>query len=723
MLKAYLKKHYLGFEKDFFSVFMVRNLTLTRKTGQLGFMTPFVWMFISSFENLRNHISNNSTLTSLIQPELHAFFDSAFVSLCVFTINATKIESYKSSFIRLTDFYGADVQPIKTLEAIRNKSCGWFFEAKPDDFKKIPGSPIAYWVSENFRKVFEKGRPLGEIAEPRQGMATGENNRFLRFWAEIALGNFGVNLKSREEAIGSKRKWFPYNKGGEYRRWYGNNQYLVNWENDGIEIRNFTDETGYLRSRPQGLDFIFRPALTWSFISSSFFAVRCSDAGFLFDVAGSSAFPPDEWRECIAGFLCSSIAFDMMKVMNPTMNFQVGNVAALPILKEKVLAQKETIDAVVRQAVQIARNDWDSFETSWDFKKLPVLQQPAQTLAKSQEAADIECLARFAQMKRLEEENNRLFINAYGLQDELSPDVPDDQITLHRPNRAQDIKRLISYAIGCMMGRYSLDKEGLIYAHSGNEDFKKIYTTTDNTDSPDKKENPDSSSSVVKFLPDEDGIVPLLNTDWGIADDATNRIVEFVNVCWNGEPDASSSMASVLSVVKSSPQLEENLKFIAESLGASPDALPRDVIRKYLSSDFYKSHLQMYKRRPIYWLFSSGKLKAFQCLVYLHRYNEGTLSRMRTEYVIPLLGRLSARIEQLEADKLKSSSTSQRKKLQKEQDDFKKQQSELMTFDERLKNYADQKIKLDLDDGVKVNYAKFADILAEVKAVTGGIEE
>jgi hypothetical protein len=326
-------------------------------------------------------------------------------------------------------------------------------------------------------------------------------------------------------------------------------------------------------------------------------------------------------------------------------------------------------------------------------------------------------------MKQLEEENNRLFIDAYGLQDELSPDVPDDQITLHRPDREQDIKRLISYAIGCMMGRYSLDKQGLIYAHSGNEDFAKIFFTTDNTDSPDKKENPDSSSSMVKFLPDEDGIVPVLNTDWGIQDDATNRIVEFVNVCWNGEPNASSSVASVLSVVKSSPQLEENLKFIAESLGAAPDALPRDVIRKYLSNDFYKSHLQVYKRRPIYWLFSSGKLKAFQCLVYLHRYNEGTLSRMRTEYVIPLLGRLSARIEQLEADKLKASSTSQRKKLQKEQDDFKKQLGELMAFDEKLKNYADQKIKLDLDDGVKVNYAKFADILAEVKAVTGGSEE
>ena len=276
------------------------------------------------------------------------------------------------------------------------------------------------------------------------------------------------------------------------------------------------------------------------------------------------------------------------------------------------------------------------------------------------------------------------------------------------------------------MVKFLPDKDGISPLLNSNEDFAKIYFTTDNTVSTDKKEKPDSSSSVasvksvVKFLPDEDGIIPLLNFDWGIKDDATNRIAEFVNACWNGEPDSYSSVSSV---VKSSPQLEENLKFIADSLGSTGSEQPRDTIRKYLSSDFYKNHLQMYKRRPIYWLFSSGKLKAFQCLVYLHRYNEGTLSRMRTEYVIPLLGRLSARIEQLESDKLKASSTSQRKKLQKEQDDFKKQQSELMTFDEKLKNYADQKIKLDLDDGVKVNYAKFADILAEVKAVTGGSEE
>ena len=678
-LKDFAKKHFPDSKSDLFAMFIERGFGLCKPPGFNAQVTMQSWMFLSSNEAMREKLLKERTLSCMVHMG-NGVMGIAFGTAATIFTNQ-HINDYAGSF-SYCDNDDLNDNGIPAQFPVQNERLK---TAKPDDFKKIPGSPIAYWASKRMRECFKDGTTLGELAEPRVGLQTGDNNRFLRSWYEVGFQKVGLGYVSREIAKDSRMKWFPYNKGGEYRRWYGNNQFLVNWESDGIEIRNFTDDTGYLRSRPQGLDFIFRPALTWSFISSSFFAVRCSDTGFLFDVAGSSAFPPDEWRKCIAGFLCSSIAFDMMKVMNPTMNFQVGNVAALPILKEKVLGQKQTIDVVVQQAVQIACTDWDSFETSWDFKNLPVLQQQSQTLAKSQEAANAECIARFAEMKQLEEENNRLFINAYDLQDELSPEVPDDQITLHRPDREQDIKRLISYAIGCMMGRYSLDKVGLIYANSGNEDF---------------------DPTQYKIFPaDEDGIIPLLNADWGIKDDATERLVQFIATAWDKK------------------SLEENLAFIAESLGAATDALPRDVIRKYLSNDFYKNHLQTYKRRPIYWLFSSGKLKAFQCLVYLHRYNEGTLSRMRTEYVIPLLGRLSARIEQLEADKLKSSSTSQRKKLQKEQDDFKKQLGELMTFDEKLKNYADQKIKLDLDDGVKVNYAKFADILAEVKAVTGGSEE
>jgi type II restriction/modification system DNA methylase subunit YeeA len=313
------------------------------------------------------------------------------------------------------------------------------------------------------------------------------------------------------------------------------------------------------------------------------------------------------------------------------------------------------------------------------------MRQKADTLQRSQEAADAECLARFTRMKELEEENNRLFIGAYGLQDELSPEVPDDQITLYRPDREEDIKRLLSYAIGCIMGRYSLDKPGLIYAHGDNQGF--------------------DPSQYKTFRADDDGIIPLLEVDWGIRGDATNRIVEFISVAWPKE------------------HLEENLKFIADSLGPANGEQPRETIRRYLTIGFYKHHLSMYKKRPIYWLLSSGKHMAFQCLVYLHRYNESTLSRMRIEYVIPLQGKISSRIGQLVDDISAASSTSHRKKLEKERDTLVKQQAELRTFDEKLRHYADKRISLDLDDGVKINYGKFGDLLAEVKAVTGGKEE
>lgn len=293
--------------------------------------------------------------------------------------------------------------------------------------------------------------------------------------------------------------------------------------------------------------------------------------------------------------------------------------------------------------------------------------------------------ARYLEMKQAEAANNRIFIEAFSLQGELSPEVHDDQITLYQPFREEDIRRLLSYIIGCMAGRYSLDKPGLVYAHSGDQGF--------------------DPSQYKSFRADDDGIIPMLETDRGVPEDAANRIVEFVGAAWPKE------------------YLEENLKFIADNLGPTGDEQPRETIRRYLATGFYKHHLSMYKKRPIYWLFSSGRQRAFQCLVYLHRYHEGTLARMRTEYVIPLQGQIAARIEQLEGDKAQAASTSHRTKLQKAQDKLKKQQVELAAFEEKLKHYADQKISLDLDDGVKVNYAKFGDLLAESKAITGGKDE
>jgi len=402
-------------------------------------------------------------------------------------------------------------------------------------------------------------------------------------------------------------------------------------------------------------------------------------------------------EESILGFLNSCVARVFVQLINPTLSIQSSEIRKLPLIQPE---RERTHEAVCR-LVKIAELDDRGYETSWDFQSLPLLttsSAPAPTLESSYTAWITKNRATIAEMKRIEEENNRLFIDAYGLQDELTPDVPLSQITLtvnpaYRYGgklteeeqwtrfRQDTIEELISYAVGNMMGRYSLDAPGLIYAHSGNEGFDPGKYTT--------------------FPADADGIVPLTDTDW-FADDAAHRLIEFISVAW----DAA--------------HVEANLTFMADNLSPKKNESSRETLRRYLCDKFFKDHLQTYKKRPIYWLFSSGKQKAFQCLVYLHRYNEGTLSRMRSEYVIPLQGKMSARVDQLDRDIAGASSTAHRKTLEKERDRLKKQAHELRDFDEQLRHVADQRIALDLDDGVKVNYGKFGDLLAEVKAITGG---
>ena len=700
MLKAWIKDNYRGYEKDLFSAFIVRMLVLTKGTGHSGIMTSFVWMFISSFEQLRRMIISDHTISSLVQLHYDAFAD-AKAHVCTFVLQKGHIESYKSPFIRLADFPGVDNQAPKTLEAIGSRDCEWFFETTQDDFKKIPGSPVAYWVSERTREVFEQCRQLGENTPVRQGLATADNDQFLRFWPEVNLEKCGYGFASRADAVGSGKKWFPYNKGGEFRKWFGNNEYLVNWERDGHAIRAFgTENGGRASSRAQNTEFYFLPSVTWSFVSSSYFGVRYSDAGAIFDVGGSSAFPPERDHLWITGFLCSKQVVGFMKVMNPTLNFQVGNVATLPVLRQSVQGRQSEIENVVSAIIGSARTDWNTYERSWDFQSLPILTASSEstpTLESSYAAWITQNRETIAEMKRLEEENNRLFINAYGLADELTPDVPLSQITLtvnpaYRYGgkltekqqwtrfRQDTMEELVSYAMGCMMGRYSLDAPGLIYAHSGNEGFDPSRYTT--------------------FPADADGIVPLTDTEW-FDDDATHRLIKFISVAWDAD------------------YLEDNLTFLANNLSPKRNESSRETLRRYLCDSFFKDHLQTYKRRPIYWLFSSGKQKAFQCLVYLHRYNEGTLARMRTEYAIPLQGMMASRVHRLEGDIAANTSAAHRKRLEKEQAILVEQQAELREFDEKLRHYADRRIGLDLDDGVKVNYGKFGDLLAEVKTVTG----
>ncbi|WP_335925064.1 BREX-1 system adenine-specific DNA-methyltransferase PglX [Shewanella algae] len=583
-----------------------------------------------------------------------------------------------------------------------------FYRASAADFGKIPGSPIAYWASENVINNFKKNKLMAYEVETREGLTTGCNDLFLRQWFEVSISTIGFNITDEDEAKISRKRYFPCVKGGDFRRWYGNFDYIVNWFDDGVELKAFKDpNTGRVRSHNYNGEFSFRSGFSWSAISSGSFAVRNVPSGFMFDTKGPMGFSLTESNQSFhEALLNSKITGHLLKMLAPTLDFKLGHILNIPVIQ----CEKTSIGNIRNNVVAISKSDWNYYETSWDFTQFPLLDASFHQglLATNYHALRAYWQVMTTEMQRLEEENNRLFIEAYGLQDELTPGVPLSEITLtcnphyryggnlsdeEREARLQSdtIAELISYAIGCMMGRYSLDREGLVYAHAGNEGFKALV----------------DEGAYSTFAADDDGILPLTSENW-FEDDVASRIEEFVATVWG------------------KAQLEENLKFIAESLclyAVKPvkkgGETARETIRRYLSSQFYKDHLKTYKKRPIYWLFSSGKEKAFECLVYLHRLNESTLPRMRTEYVTPLLGQMASRIERKRMEQTEAS-TADAKRLGKEIDKLTKQLSELRAFDDELKHHADMRIQLDLDDGVKVNYGKFGSLLSDVKAITGG---
>jgi hypothetical protein len=654
-LKEYITKEHSDAKSDLCTAFIERGVAFTSDTGYLGEITMQSWMFLSTFATFRANILNDLTIHCMAHLGPHAFpqIGGQVVQVTAFVLNPKAIPDYRGCFKKLTEGQSQDKQDqFRTARSYNPSSA---------DFTKIPGSPIAYWTPAIILDAFASGKFLSSLATATNGIQTGDNGRFVRAWHEVD-----------SELVG--QRWFPYAKGGTFRKWYGNCEYYVEWEANG---RNIKDQSNCC---VRGEEFYFRKGVTWSDVTSGALSCRILPKGFLFDAAGPSAFcKSDDDGLRVLSFMNSAVGNYLAGLLNPTLHFQAGNFRQLPLA-----ATISPAISIARTAVEISERDWNSLEESWDFQTFLVLQHKAATLQQCLKMADSECLARFIQMKELEEENNRLFIEAYGLQDELSSEVPDDQITLYRPDREEDIKRLLSYAIGCMMGRYSLDKPGLIYAHSGNQEF--------------------DASQYRTFQADEDGILPLTEFNW-FPDDAASRFEKFIATAWPAD------------------HLDDNLEFVAESLGPKKGESPRETIRRYLAADFYKHHLSMYKKRPIYWLFSSGKQRGFQALVYLHRYNEGTLARMRTEYVIPLLGKMAARIDHLTDDIPSTSSSQHRKRLETEKATIIKQRAEVQAFDERLRHCADQRIKLDLDDGVKVNYGKFGDLLAELKAVCGTKDE
>lgn len=670
-LKDFAKKKFPDSKSDMFAMFIERCQELSKASGETAFVTPYVWMFISSYEQMRRKLVTDATIQSLVQLEYNAF-EPACVPVCAFIVGKVHIPNFIGSYIKLSEFKGHENQAPKTLEAIKNPHCGWFFNAKPDDFNKIPGSPVAYWVSDKIFKSFENGRPLSNVAMPSVGLQTGDNDLFIKFWFEVNKSNIDFTYNKTSDNEISEKKWFPYTKGGEFRKWYGNNFWVVNWQNDGYQIKQ------HRSSRPQNRDKYFLEGLSYTNISSSQFASRYTPSGFIFDQKGSMFFSEKLINiKNVACFLHSKIGSELLKITSPTLDFNPGSLANLPLLDVNLV----DIERMFDKAVCFSKEDWDSYEISWDFTENPIICTQQLNLEQAFNTWQQHNTNAVAEMKRLEEENNKLFIDSYGLQDELTLDVPDEQITLTRADREKDSQRLVSYAVGCMMGRYSLDESGLIYAHASNKDF--------------------DVNRYKKFSADADGIIPITEMDWFDKDEASYRVKEFLTAVWGKDT------------------LDANMLWLAESLDKKANETAEETIRRYLASKFYKDHMQTYKKRPIYWLFSSGKQGAFQALVYLHRYNESTLARMRTEYVMPLISKMAAMVNSLQSEIENSDSAAEIKRIEKKLQGLHKQQAELSTFEEKLRHYADQRIPLDLDEGVKVNYGKFGDLLAEVKAVTG----
>ena len=599
-LKNYIQEHYKSAKSDLFSSFIIRNSLYGDENSYLGFMTPYVWMFISSYEELRKYIIEERDISSLIQFEYSAL-EEATVPICSFILN-NKNTDRLGVYFRLTDFTGGmKVQEKKYLEILNDNLSSYKYHKNAKDFLSIPGSPIAYWISESFSDIFEKGTSLGKIAQVKQGLATSNNNRFLREWYEVNINKTLLTSSSVEESKNSDVKWFPYNKGGEFRKWYGNNDYVVNWEDDGYEIKNVKDENGKLRSRPQNTDYYFNKSITWSLISSSNIAFRSKPFGHIFDVAGMSCFPKDEDYYYLLGFNNTKIVRHIMKFIAPTLNFQVGDIAKIPIIFND--KYKEKINSLVEENISESKEDWDSFEASWDFITHPLIEYKTGSgydkdidkwnfrIKDAFETWKSNCDEKFKVLKKNEEELNRIFIDIYGLQDELTPDVEDKDITIRKADKEREIKSLISYAVGCMFGRYSLDQCGLVYA--GGDFDKHKYKI---------------------FSVDEDNIIPITDEAY-FADDIVARFKNFIEIVYG------------------KGTLNENMDFIAETLGKKGTETSEETIRRYFLNDFFNDHVKIYQKRPIYWLFDSGKKNGFKALIYMHRYNENTIPKVRLDYL------------------------------------------------------------------------------------------
>jgi len=686
-LSTYLRLHYEGFHPDLFAAFICRIRQLVVPSGRFGIMSPNVWLYILTHMKSRVMLTGGGAqLRSLVELPLSGF-KGATVQICAFTAAATD-ELVRVHFVRLVDVGGREDALTEALRADvqQSESGGRVHVMVPDVFINVPNRAIAYWLSERLLAAFSLGRPLMDVAMPRQGMATADNDRFLRLWHEVSECRTGLGM-THELAVASNRKWFPYNKGGEFRKWYGNQEWLVNWAHDGEELRAERPKA-VIRS-PQ---HYFAPALSWSKIGTGRPAFRYFPRGFLFDVAGTSIFADEASLQRLSAILNSSVARRMLAATSPTLNLEVGTLAQFPVAE---LPSDST--SIVSKLITLHAADWDRRETSWSFRSLPFLAAPQATRLQARISDDLAAgLVLVERVRELETMLNGIVARAYRVEDEVEIEAPTDQVTLFcnpftlfgkraLPSAFEAdwatacVEELVSYAVGCMFGRYSLDEPGLILADQGataEDYFVKV--------------------PAPSFVLDADNVIPIVDGDW-FEDDVVGKFRQFLRVAFGEE------------------HFEENLKFVVDSLGVKN-------LREYFVKSFYKDHVQRYKKRPIYWLFSSSK-GSFNALIYLHRYNPSTVSTVLNDYLREYIKKLEVSLEQQERIVAAGSGAREVSVAQKESDRLRKVLIELADYERDLYALASQQIALDLDDGVLVNYQKFGKALKDIGLKKGAAGE
>ena len=675
-LSDYVKKYYPDSKNDLFAVFIEHGNEMVKRAGFNCMVTMQSWMFLSSFEKMRVNALQTKTITNLMHME-NMVMGIAFGTAVTVFQNAA-VHGYKGTYnqIKLQDIEN-DVP--KQFPVSGNR----FAQVSTDNFFKIPGSPVAYGLSQQMLLPYSiHEKLLGEVAAPCAGLATGDNNIFQRIWYEVKFSNIGFGVLDVRETENRNEKWYPCNSGGDFRKWSTDDRMIVNWQNNGKEIKAFKNAAGKLAARPQNTQWYFKEGLTWNKLSSSKFAVKYKRTGFIFDDTSRSAFPHDgENLNYLIGLLCSNVTFEYLKALNPTMSFTNGDLVRIPITVSK--EKTEGIANTVENNISLSKSDWDSFETSWNFKKHPLLPElplgsecvfrdangkmgsaSVTSIALADEYArwESECNKRFNDLKANEEELNRIFIDIYGLQDELTPEVEDKDVTVRRADLTREIKSLLSYAVGCMFGRYSLDVDGLVYAGGKWDDSK--YTT---------------------FIPDADNVLPITDEEY-FTDDIVGRFVEFVKVVYGTDT------------------LEDNLAFIAKALGTKGTS-PRAVIRNYFLNGFYADHVKIYQKRPIYWLYDSGKQNGFKALIYMHRYNADTSGLVRADYLYKMEQVYESEIARMD-DAITNGASREVAQATKRKEKLVKQLKECKDYDDRLGHIALARIPIDLDDGVKDNYDK-----------------